>query len=466
MKDSGRLFILALAFVLSGCARFEPKPISASDSAARLEHKNLSDSHLKSFLEKNLQREFSEWPLTKWDLDTLTLAAFYYHPSLEVARAQWAIARGGETTAAQRPNPNLSVSPAYNVTTFMESPWIVTATLDVPIETAGKRGYRRAQAAHLSDAARLKIASAAWQVRSNLRSSLIDLASATRREALLQTQLTSQENSMKLLEQRLQAGAISRSELTLPRIALEKTRLDFTDAQRQAVDARARVAESIGVSIASLQGLELAPGLLDKPVAAKDLVESDVRRKALQSRPDILSALAEYAASQSALQLEIAKQYPDVHLNPGYEFDQGDSKWGLGFNVELPVLNQNQGAIAEAKARRAESAARFNELQAKVLAELERAIEVFRVTEKTLANLNSLEGAQLQQRQSIEAQVKAGAADQLDLANAQVEYNASELVRLDGQVKLQQAFAALEDAVQRPLEFPKSSYESERSDAR
>ena len=65
------------------------------------------------------------------------------------------------------------------------------------------------------------------------------------------------------------------------------------------------------------------------------------------------------------LRLEIARQYPDLHLNPGYEFDQADSKWALGLSIELPLLNQNQGPIAEAEARRLESAARFESLQAR-----------------------------------------------------------------------------------------------------
>ena len=50
------------------------------------------------------------------------------------------------------------------------------------------------------------------------------------------------------------------------------------------------------------------------------------------------------------------------------------------------------------------------------------------------------------------AQLQAGAAAQVDLLNSQLELAAGELVQLDGRVKLQQAFAALEDAVQRPIE--------------
>ena len=86
--------------------------------------------------------------------------------------------------------------------------------------------------------------------------------------------------------------------------------------------------------------------------AGKDLTSAEAREQALLGRADILAALAEYAASQSALQLEMAKQYPDIHLNTGYEYDQGLQKWGLlGLGTELPLLNRNQGPIAEASAR-------------------------------------------------------------------------------------------------------------------
>ena len=88
----------------------------------------------------------------------------------------------------------------------------------------------------------------------------------------------------------------------------------------------------------------------------RDLTEPEVRRQALLNRADVRGALAEYAASQSALQLEIANQYPDVHLGPGYGWNTGnagDNEWTLGVTLDLPVLNHNQGPVAEAKAKRA-----------------------------------------------------------------------------------------------------------------
>jgi hypothetical protein len=69
-------------------------------------------------------------------------------------------------------------------------------------------------------------------------------------------------------------------------------------------------------------------------------------------------------------------------------------------------------------------------------------------------------------RDSVAAQLKAGAVDELELLNAQLEYATAQLVRLEGEIKLQQAAAAVEDAVQRPFELPDEIFHSRRTDAR
>ena len=91
----------------------------------------------------------------------LTLAAFYYQPSLDVARAVLAEAQAGVVTAGARPNPTLGFTPQYVFNPGSEPPWVAALNLDWPIETAGKRGARIAQAKHLSESARLAIIAAA-----------------------------------------------------------------------------------------------------------------------------------------------------------------------------------------------------------------------------------------------------------------------------------------------------------------
>jgi cobalt-zinc-cadmium efflux system outer membrane protein len=269
---------------------------------------------------------------------------------------------------------------------------------------------------------------------------------------LLRQQVSVQQEIVQSLQKRLEAGAVSSSELGLVRIAFARAQLDLADARRLSADARVRVADAIGLPVKALDGTELVYDLAAAHSGADELMSSELRRWALQNRADVLGALADYNATQSALQLEIAKQYPDIHLGPGYQFDEGDNKFTLAVTAELPILNQNQGPIAEARAHRSEAAAKFNAVQSKVIADIDHAAAAYRVTQENLATLESLADTQKKQSEGVQAQVQAGAADRLDLLNSQIELGMAALVQLDGRVRAQQAFGALEDAVQRPID--------------
>jgi outer membrane protein TolC len=446
------LFLSAIFLTATGCVHYQSRPLVASKTAADLEGRRLDSPALKEFLEKNLRRDVDGWPLKSWDFETLYLAALFYQPALDVARAQWQVATAGDKTAGAHPNPTASVVPGYNVTPATGvTPWMPSVTFDWPIETMHKRDYRLAQSRHLSESARLNIASAAWRVRADLRSALVDYSAAGERENLLQKQKGIQERIVGLLEDQRKAGAISSSEGTLARIALDKISVDFIEARQQESEARGRVADAIGISIRALEGVELRFQLAPAPSGPLTEGSSELRERALQSRADILAALSEYAAAQSALQLEIAKQYPDVHLGPGYQFDQGEHKFSLSLTLELPLLNQNQGPIAQADAKRAEAAARFTALQAKIIGDIDRAFGALQLARESLSALEALAQSQRGQADRIEEQIKAGAAARIDLLNAQLEQGMIELLQLGGRIKGQQAIGAVEDALQRPL---------------
>jgi outer membrane protein TolC len=101
-----------------------------------------------------------------------------------------------------------------------------------------------------------------------------------------------------------------------------------------------------------------------------------------------------------------------------------------------------------------ESAAKFNAVQAKVLAELDRAIQGVQVAEKNLLALRSLLDEQTKHLDAVGAQLKAGAVDQTELLNAQSESLTAEVAQTDARIKLEQAIGNLEDAVRRPFELP------------
>jgi outer membrane protein TolC len=445
------LFIVTLC----GCVHYQPKPLSPVRNLDSFEQRSLADPGLKTYLETN--GLIAEWPMGVWDFKALTLAAFYFHPDLDVARARWAAVQAGIKTAGERPNPTINVAPAYNTTTATPSPWLVTATLDIPIETAGKRGYRLAQAEHLTEAARLNIASVAWQVRSRLRKAIIDLYTAQETQALLGAQQLLQVETVRLLDLQQREGAVSAFELTQARIAADSARLLLRDAERQYVESRAEVADAVGIPLSALKAIEISfAGMADLPT---EMPTQAARRQALLNRPDILSALQEYDASQAALQLEIAKQYPDIHLNPGYEFDQGDNKWSPGLTITLPVLNQNKGPIAEAEARRAEAQLNFNALQAHVVGEIDRAVGAYQASIQKTQDANAIEQDLNKQEKTAQGMLEAGEISRSELTALRLQLSTSALARLDAIAKSQAAFQQLEDALQSPAGLPESLWQ-------
>lgn len=445
------LFVCA-TFIVAGCARFHPQPLSADKLAAQFDARRLDDTGLHSFMTNYAAGESAGWPVQKWDLNTLTLAAFYFHPDLSVARAQWEAAEAGIKTAEARPNPSVSFTPSYDTQIpDNPSPWIIPVTFDIPIETAGKRSKRIAEAEKAAESARYSFVSAAWQIRSGVRSALLDFSLAGRRTELLARQFAVQTNIVTLMQGQFVAGAISRPELTVAQIALNKTQLDLSDARSKQADARSRLAQALGVSLAALDGVNFefnySTGNLDS------LTSAEARGVALRERADILGALADYAAAEADLRLQIAKQYPDLHLGPGYAWNNGnanDNQWSLGVTMELPILDQNQGPIRQAEAQRKLTAAKFLALQAQISAEIDRAIADVRVAREQIRTSEQLVAAEKQQEQAVEAQLRAGAVEHLDVLNAQLESANAALTRLDNEEKMQTAVGSLEDALQQP----------------
>ena len=444
--------------LLAGCAHFEPQPISPEKTAAQFESRRLDDAGLKRFLEQNLGHELETWPETNWDFQELALVAFCFHPSLEVARAQWLVAQAGLKTAGARPNPSVSFTPGYDSQIPGNySPWLLPVTFDLPVETTGKRGKRIAEAEKISESARWNFVSAVWQIRGGVRASLLDFTVTARRAELLEKQFATQQQIVKLLQQRFDTGEISRPELTVAQIALNKTQLDLSDAQSKKSDAYSHLAEALGLSEAALDGEKLDFDFSTGDAEA--LTSADARGIALRTRADILGALADYAAAEAALRLEIAKQYPDLHFGPGYAWNSGnagDNQWSLGLTLELPILDQNQGSIAEAEARRKLAAAKFVELQSQVIGEIDRAVAGWRVAEEQLKTGNELLAAEQQQQQSAQAQLEAGTVDELGSLDAQLEFNSALLAQLENKAQLQEALGQLEDALQSPLTLPDS----------
>ncbi|MGH8143911.1 MAG: TolC family protein [Steroidobacteraceae bacterium] len=448
------LLLLALGVGLSGCAHFQARPLSPKRQLTAFEARSLADPGLRTFLAANGSPEPA--PGQPWGLESLTLAAFYLQPTLAEQREALLAVEAGVRTAAERPNPTLSVAVGNDAgVPGAFSPWSIPLGLDWPIETAGRRSYRIAEVRDRALAARWQLIGGLWQVRARLRSALLALYAARQTEAVLAREATARERVLELLQGQFTAGAVSSFEVTQARIARDGLVLAQQQAAGQELEARVAVAGALGLTVDQISGIPLSFSAFQQ--FPQQLTGPGVRRQALLGRADLRAALADYAATQAALQLQIALQYPQIHLGPGYTWNAqlaGDSQWVLGVSLTLPLLNHNQGPIAEAQAARALAAAHFDSIQSAAITQIDSALAAYRAP---LERLGTVQGLSIDLRRrlaSVQAQVQAGELQPLDLANAQVAFEVGTQQQLQAQLDAQSALGQLEQAMQSSLTLP------------
>jgi len=443
--------LLVVGALLGGCATYHPQPIAPLQLARQFEDRTLASDELHAYLARELGHDVTPWPLPRWNRETLTLAAWYYNPALDVARAQWGTAQAGIEVAGAIPNPVLQLPFQWATPNpGPGAPYVTGPALDIPIETAGKRGYRIDQASHLSESARLAIGNAAWKVAAQVRDALLALDADRERSALLSRKVDAQQLIVAMVTKRRAVGESAGPDVDAAVAAQTQAQADLAASRAAEQDARAQLAAAIGIPAPALEHVALDFDGFGH--AAPPPPAADAQRDAILHRADLLGSLADYAAAESALQLEVAKQYPDIHLGPGYTYDTGTHKIAFGLaGITLPIFDQNQGGIAQAEAKRKEAAARTAALQDTILGELDRALARYRSSLDALTLADAHRAAARRQLDSQEAGFAAGDVDRLTLTQAKGDYQASEIARLDAAVAVRQAAGALEDAMQRPL---------------
>ncbi len=436
-----------LLWLLSGCASVSPVALSTQDTAEQFRSRSLADDGLKRFA---LSRGSGvrSWSTDKWDTRSLDIAALYFSPTLAVARSKWLSAQAAVAVAGEIPNPTLTIGPQFVATAAADIPaWVLATSLVQIIETGGKRDFREARARYLAEAARLDVVNTAWEIVATVNGALTDVAVARQRLSVIEQQIASLTTLVDIVGKRIAAGIGNSLELATTRTALDRALLEREAARTAEVDAHHRLAQAIGIPVDALALDRVSQGMIAVPAASDFLRHA--RRDAVLNRADLLARMAEYAASETALQLEVAAQYPDIEVGPGYEYDQGADKWGLSLGFQIPVFDQHQAAIAEAMAKRRQAADELMAVQARVIGEVDRAAAAYESAVRLMAVTEDLFRRQENQARVQQALFLRGETDRLSLLTAKAELSSAELARIEGEATVSKARLALEVATQR-----------------
>ncbi|MCP5560460.1 MAG: TolC family protein [Verrucomicrobiaceae bacterium] len=426
---------------LTACVQFQSSPLSADVSASAFANRSLADPALQAFLVEQKAGG-------SWTTDKLALAAAFFSGEVRVAQSMVAQTEAGITIASERPNPTLSFSPGYNSSTRGISPWIITPSLNVPIETAGKRARRLDQARAELESVQLLASAAAWTARTKVRDAMLKLYAGRENAALLKNEIALHDETLQKLEAQVKVGEAPAFEVTQARLSLNRAKLALHDADQQSDTAQAQLAAAIGIPSSALRAVDLD---FSDFTQFPSTPGSAARRTALTHRSDLLAALADYKVAEASLRLEIAKQYPDVQLGPGYELDQTVNRWTLGLNIGLPILNQNRGAIRQAEAKRQTAAAVFESQQATVFGEIETALAAYHGAQAKAKTAAHLAEEATHSSDTTKHMVEAGELAPLELVRRRIEASASALSLLEARIQAQEALGQLEASLQLPL---------------
>jgi CRISPR system Cascade subunit CasA len=145
-----------------------------------------------------------------------------------------------------------------------------------------------------------------------------------------------------------QAGEMARTEARLFRIEKATKASELAVLESRAREADLGLRQLMGMSPDA--SLRLQTGGIGPARAGSRL---SVEPAELESRsPAMLVAAAEYEVAEKTLEFEVRKQYPDLHIGPGYGNEDGQNQVLLGLSIPVPILNANRRQIAEARAQR------------------------------------------------------------------------------------------------------------------
>ena len=442
--------LFSLIGTSAGCIQYHAAPLNSARSVEEFAARRLDEVQLRGDLLR-LMPQTSTWPPREWDRAELLAVALTQNPQLAVARAEVREALSRQITAAQAPNPELTLQSEY--ARHDPHPWLYGVSLNWLLRTPERRRLDTEIAGIDTTNARLRLMDEAWSVRTALASALSDWESGRRRLNLLDRLATAEDRLIALERQRVKAGEDAPSELLIS----EQARLQIAQQQaelREGVDAaQAAAAKALGLPPQALDGVAFAWPDWGVPPAIGDDIQREAREQALLSRADLGQAIGDYAAAEAKLQRSVARQYPQFVLSPGYYWDHGIAKFPFDVGFTLP-FNRNRGEIAEARAGRDLAGQRILALQAGIYGEIaaaERAEHIARAS--TDAAERQLEAA-LRQKQTADLGFRLGAAALQDRVGAEILAMRAELEVMQSRAQLQNSRNNLEGVLHAPLSGP------------
>ena len=438
---------LCLALACAACVRYEPRPLDPAAHPVEVFRRDLADSALMAVVTRQAGRPEP----ARWTDRQLAIAALNLRSDLRRLRAEWRGATAAVRTAGERPGIGIQGEVERRVSGRDEgSPWVVGLAGLFELELGGKRGARLQAARAAATLAESRLVAASRDAAVGTRLAAAELVHAMQEADDARAEVGALQEVHTLERARFAEAAIGASELARTSTEIQDARLALAGVGHRVLTARAELAAAMALPVRALDSMvpAVAPptgcGALDGPG------EDALALRAVERRQEIALALGEYAAAEARLRLEIARQFPDLELGPGFVWDQGVNRWALAFALPALIGSRNRGAIAEAEAAREVAGLRVAEAQDAVLADVDLARQRCRGAALEVVAADSVvAAAERLQRRERDAYGR-GETSALEPARAELQLLRARRAHRAAERRLQRASLELERALGGP----------------
>jgi len=226
----------------------------------------------------------------------------------------------------------------------------VALSLEQMIYTAGKRKKMIAMEKVGVEMAHEYFKDFLRVLKVEFRNNLTDLQYVQQKQEIYKKQLNSMQKLLKAYENQVKQGNISRSEF----IRLKASELEFlkeiSDLQKENNQLQKELKTLMSVPSASY--LQLTDDKFVPELTKLETINlAELTSSALENRPDVKVFILEEKYNERKLKYELAQRTPDLTF--GINYDRGGNIMndfvGIGFSMDLPFFNRNQGNIKVAK---------------------------------------------------------------------------------------------------------------------
>jgi outer membrane protein, heavy metal efflux system len=360
-------------------------------------------------------------------IDQAVSEALDHNLNLLAERFNIDVAQAAIITAGLKPNPVLTASvmrPDQSLVDAGISPYEEVVRADYVFERGGKRDRRLDAATLARSVAALQLENTARTLRLDVQHAFTDLQLAKRNLALARANLKAFDEVVQVNTERVRTGDLSAVELSRSRLAALQFQNDVRQQEARLAVSRNRLSALLGRG-PNGDALDVAGDLRND---SQRVDPEQLRRDALDARPDLRALRADQARSVADTRLQLANGTIDYTVSGEYHRQQGSevhgNSYGVFFSAPLPIFSRNQGEIARAQTQEQQARAKIQALEHDIASEADSAYAEYAAARDVVQTIETqMLGPANEVRTTTEYSYRRGEASFVELLDAVRAYN-------------------------------------------